>query len=82
MNNAGYNILERKNYRVDEAYANGICLGKHTSDKCPQRYVTWEYTEILDTGIYSFYWGHYYEREEDAYKDYYSRLAYHYDKPF
>lgn len=82
MKNANYDILETKNYQVNEKYANGICLGKHPSVNCPQRYVTWEYTENLETGAFSFYWGHYYENGSDAYKDYFERLASHYDKPW
>lgn len=82
MQNAGYNIMESKNYKVTQTYAQGICLGKHESQNCPQRYVTWEYTEHEETGMFSFYWGHYFENEMDAYKDYYERLANHYDKPW
>lgn len=82
MKNAGYMILESKNYQVTNHYANGICLGKHESDKCPQRYVTWEYTENFEKNSFSFYWGHYYESRTEAYKDFYSRLSNHYDKPW
>ena len=82
MKNTGYDILEAKNYKVTDTYTQGICLGKHENQNYPPRFVTWEYTENLKTGKFTFYWGHYFDSENDAYKDYYTRLANRYDLPW
>lgn len=77
-----YEIKRIEAYKTSDTYDSGVIMGIHPSQNCPQRYATWEYTESHETGNISAFWGHYYENETDAYKDFYERLASHYDKPW
>lgn len=79
---AGYEIKRKEAYSQKETYDNGIIMGIHPAQKYPCRYATWEYTENHENGNLNAFWGHYFESETEAYKDYYNRLANHYDKPW
>lgn len=82
MNVAGYEIKKKEAYKTAETYDNGVAFGIHPSQNCPARYATWEYTENHETGVISAFWGHYFDSEVEAYKDYYSRLANNFDRPW
>lgn len=79
---AGYEVKRKETYKEAEDHNNGVVMGIHPSPKCPARYATWEYTETHATGELNAYWGNYFDSEVEAYKDYYSRLAAHYDLPW
>ena len=88
MKIAGYEIIKKEVYRHAETYDRGIILGIHPSEKCPARYATWEYTEQHQSHSkdgkvqIDAFWGHYYQNETEAYKDYYTRLADNYNLPW
>ena len=88
MKIAGYEIVRKEAYKPSETYDRGILMGIHPSKNCPARYATWEYTlshaneSMSGEEELSAYWGHYFDSEVEAYKDYYTRLAKAYDRPW
>lgn len=67
MKNAGFEIIA--DAITDVRGKEGVCLGyKKTS--FGDEWVTWGFTNGLER---SYYWGHYFRSEEDAFKDYYKR---------
>ena len=80
MKNAGYNIetIEITNMENDKEH--GIALAQN---EATGYWVTWQFTyDETKTDLnekYSFYWGHYFEREKDARADYHRRLLAEYE---
>ena len=74
LKNAGYKIQDFKMYREQENGKNYIVLAKQEKTGM---WATWECTNCND-----FYWGHYFESENEARKDFYERLASKYDLPW
>lgn len=74
IENAGYFIHDYKMYRKQENGFNYIVLGHNIKT---DMWCTWECTNGDN-----FYWGHYFDSETEARKDYYTRLASKYDLPW
>ena len=72
MKNAGYTITRYEEFDHDGLL--GIALGERESKYSPngKQYVTWMYR--LDEGEIDYFWGHYFEHEANALKDYHERL--------
>lgn len=74
MKVAGYEIIQKEVYDKDQEGA--ILLGKHPGKEfC--KWATWDSNK---TG--GAFWGHYFDNEADARKDFHERLAYQYIRPF
>lgn len=76
--NAGYHIMQYEVYREGVApsgieYKNAVVLGLNKKGM----WVTWEWSNSSE-----FFWGHYFESENDARKDYHARLMNNYDLPW
>ena len=70
--NAGYDILkEETGHIMSDLSLTGIALGVRLSTLGPE-WVTWEFTENAD-GERSYYWGHYFREEKNAYLDFHER---------
>lgn len=69
MENAGFTIIgfEYTNYGAKE----GVCIG-HKVTSFGDEWVTWAFTGREDGR--SYYWGHYFRTEANAYTDYHQRV--------
>ena len=72
--NASYKIVKYEMYREQENGKNYVVLGHNEKTNM---WVTWECTDGNN-----FYWGHYFTSKTEAMKDYYSRLADKYNRPW
>ena len=72
--NAGYTIKDYTMYRKEENGENYVVLAHNEKSGM---WCTWNCTNITD-----FYWGHYFDSETEARKDYYQRLADKYNSPW
>lgn len=82
MKNANYNIEEIEDtYYEDSFVSHGIALAHNPKSNM---WCTWAYRHDMrekDTERrWSFFWGHYYDREKDARADYHKRLMEEYEK--
>lgn len=75
IENQGYFIVAHENYGGEGEHVFYIVLGYNPKTK---QYVTWDCVDLR-----SFFWGHYFENELHAKKDYHDRLKNYYDRiPF
>lgn len=78
--NAGYTIAQHEVYRKSNRYSSENCtesavvLARNLKTGW---WATWECRNGND-----FFWGHYFETELDARRDYHERLAKNYDMPW
>lgn len=82
MKNAGYTIEEfEATYYEDSFKYSGIVLAHN---KKTNQWCTWYFLcnerESITENRWSFYWGHYFDREQDARADYHRRLLAEYEK--
>lgn len=72
--NEGFEIIAAETYSTGPwSKANRVVLGRHETRFGPQ-FVTWEST-TAPAGKIDYFWGHYFDREEQARADYHRRLA-------
>lgn len=80
MKNAGYSIEQIEIVSMEKNQNHGIALAKNEKTDW---WVTWQFTydemKKNKEEKYSFYWGHYFEREKDARADYHRRLLAEYE---
>ena len=78
MTNAGYIITRWEEF--DHEGLLGIAFGERPSKFSPdgKQYVTWMYRH--DEGKTDYFWGHYFEHEANALKDYHERLLREYER--
>lgn len=73
--NAGYFITKYEQYGSEEERKFYIVLGYNPKSN---QYVTWDCVNLV-----SFFWGHYFDNETHALKDYHERLVEYFNrKPF
>lgn len=72
--NAGYTIRKYEMYQKRKNGENYIVLAENEKTGM---WCTWECTNGN-----SFFWGHYFDSKTEAHKDYYTRLANYYNKPW
>lgn len=75
MKNAEYNIETVEITKMEDNFSYGIALAQNEKTGW---WATWCFTynemKTKKEERYSFYWGHYFEREMDARADYHRRL--------
>lgn len=78
MMNAGYTITKREEF--DHEGLLGIAYGEKESKFSPtgKEYVTWMYRH--DEGETDYFFGHYFDNEVNALKDYHERLLAEYNR--
>ena len=69
--NAGFDIIAHEVFYEDDELEYGYAVGKK-HHQYGTEYVTWEFKKV--NGTYDFYWGHYFNDRDAAFRDYHSRL--------
>ena len=76
--NAGYEIVKSETYRIGaDDKESRIVLGKMET-RLGTQYVTWESVRHPEDGTADYFWGHYFDKDQQAMADYHRRLADHY----
>jgi len=76
--NEGYAIVAAEFYEHEDGEEHAVVLG-HMWTRLGAQYVTWERTRPLaNPDACSYFWGHYFDNDTAARRDYHERLMVHY----